>query len=38
MFDSFDGDRDGRIDTAELGLALANYGYARLSNDPVFSH
>jgi Ca2+-binding EF-hand superfamily protein len=26
MFDSFDGDRDGRIDTAELGLALANYG------------
>jgi Ca2+-binding EF-hand superfamily protein len=38
MFDSFDQDRNGIIDTAELGHALANYGYARLSSYPVFFH
>lgn len=38
MFDSFDENRDGIINTTELGHALANYGYARLSNHSVFSH
>jgi Ca2+-binding EF-hand superfamily protein len=33
MFDSFDIDRDGRIDAAELGQALAHYKYA---NSPTF--
>lgn len=28
MFDSFDEDRDGRIDATELGRALAHYQYA----------
>ena len=36
MFDSFDENRDGLINTTELGHALANYGYARLSNHVVF--
>jgi hypothetical protein len=27
MFDSFDGDRDGRIDATELGRALNHYQY-----------
>jgi Ca2+-binding EF-hand superfamily protein len=38
MFDSFDVNRDGRIDTNELGRALAHYEYARLSSHPVFFH
>ena len=28
MFDSFDRDRDGRIDATELGRAFAHYQYA----------
>lgn len=31
MFDSFDRDRDGRIDATELGRALAHYQYANSS-------
>jgi hypothetical protein len=38
MFDSFDEDRDERIDAAELGRALKHYKYARISNHPVFFH
>ena len=38
MFDSFDTDRDGRIDASELGNALTHYKYARLSNNLVFFH
>jgi Ca2+-binding EF-hand superfamily protein len=34
MFDSFDVDRDGRIDATELGRALAHYQYA---NSPTSS-
>ena len=36
MFDAFDGDRNGRIDTPELGHALAKYQYVMLSNRPFF--
>ena len=38
MFDSFDEDRDGRIDANELGRALAHYQYAEFSNHLVFLH
>jgi Ca2+-binding EF-hand superfamily protein len=31
MFDSFDRDRDGRIDATELGSALRHYQYANFS-------
>jgi Ca2+-binding EF-hand superfamily protein len=34
MFDSFDEDRDGRIDATELSRALAHYQYA---NSPITS-
>jgi hypothetical protein len=36
MFDSFDSDRDGKIDATELGSALAHFQYAGLSNHPIF--
>ena len=35
MFDSFDGDRDGRIDATELGRALEHYKYANLILQPL---
>jgi len=37
VFDSFDIDRDGRIDAAELGQALAHYKYASSPNSLVLS-
>jgi Ca2+-binding EF-hand superfamily protein len=38
MFDSFDTDRNGRIDATELVNALEHYRYARLSNHLIFFH
>lgn len=36
MFESFDTDRDGRIDATELGSALGHYRYARFPSHPDF--